>query len=279
MLAVHTGSQWKAFQSRVMKWSMFTVITDFHVDSLIAISIWVNAKIVHGTFTDESSLSVENVADLVQREVCFDIPHKSIKCPKFRQKQDYHKWKREMYLYLESQLNKENFRSSYIVRPTTLPSEFSNIWHELEFVVVNDGLTVTSKHDSMLVYSIMHASITCEVAKTYIKNDNKKKCERFGWVSLKSLYEGKDNKEIVIWEILAKIAKQNYSGNGQGNAHNITSRSFMYYKDLADLKKFFSDADKLRHHRGIINLCLTILTNGMVMLTWQCEDTMKKVWR
>ena len=223
-----------------MRGQLFTVITDFHVDSLTAISIWVRAKIVHGTFTDVSLLSVEDVANMVQREVCFDVPHTSIKCPKFQQKQDYHKRKREMNLYLESQLNKEHLRLSYIVRPTTPPSEFSNLRHELEFVVVNDGSTATSKCDSMLVYSIMHASITCEVAKTYIENNNEEKCGRVGWFSLKLLYEGKDNKETLLRELLAKIAKQNYTGNGQGNAHNVTSRLFVYYKDLADLKKLFS---------------------------------------
>ena len=142
-------------------------MTDFHVYSLTAISLWVKTKIIHCSFDDVSSLSIEDVCTLVQTEVFADVPHTAVKCPKLTKKEDYPTWKRQMYLYLESQLTEENLRLSYIVRPRALPSEYDDLRHELEFVIPNDCLMAASKRDSTLVYSIIFSSSTDDTAKTY----------------------------------------------------------------------------------------------------------------
>ena len=69
-----------------------------------------------------------------------------------------------MYLYLESELTEDNLRMSYIVRPSTAPTEYTDLMHELEFVIPNDGSTAASKRDSAYVYDILHSNITDHTA-------------------------------------------------------------------------------------------------------------------
>ena len=143
---------------------------------------------------------------------------------------------------------------SYIVRPTALLSEYDDLRHELELVIPNDCLTASSKHDSNLVYSIIFSSISDDTAKTYVRQNNKLKNGCIGWTNIKDLYMGKNNLETKIREFLALINKQNYTGNGMGDATHVTTRLFKCYSALDDLKTYKSEADKLRHLRGIINM-------------------------
>lgn len=159
-----------------------------------------------------------------------------------------------MYLSLESQLTKENLRLSYIVCPTAPHYKFYDTLYKLNFVIKNDGLMATSKCDSTLVYSILHSNITCDIVKTYIEQGSKKKCERLGCFSLEGLYEGKNNAETLIRDFLAQLNKQSYTDNGQGFVSAFTSWLFKYYSVLDNLKKHFTEADKLRHLWGIINV-------------------------
>ena len=80
-----------------------------------------------------------------------------------------------MYLYLESKLTEDSLRMSYIVRPSTVPTEHIDLMQELEFVILNDGLTAASKSDSNLVYGILHSNITDNTAKTRIRQQSKTK--------------------------------------------------------------------------------------------------------
>ena len=171
-LSEYTGNKWRAYQKRYVKAKSFYAMTDFHVNSLTAISLWVKTKIIHGSFDDVSSLSLLDVSILVLTEVCADVPLTAVQCPKLTKKEDYPTWKRQMYLYLESQLTEENLRLSYIVRPRVLPSEYDNLRHELEFVIPNDCSTADSKRDSTLVYSIIFSSMTNDTAKTRVRQKN-----------------------------------------------------------------------------------------------------------
>ena len=60
--------------------------------------------------------------------------------------------------------------------------------------------------------------------------------------------------ESKIREFLALINKQNYTGNGMGDATHVNTLLFKYYLALDDLKTYKSEANKLRHLRGIINM-------------------------
>ena len=206
-LSEYTGSKWRANQERYIKSRPFYAMTDFHVNSLTAISLWVKTKIIHGSFDDVSSLSIEDVRTLVLTEVCADVPHTAVKCPKLTKKEDYPMWKQQMYLYLESQLTEENLRFSYIVRPRALPSEYDNLRHELEFVIPNYFSTAASKRDSTLVYSIIYSSITDDTAKTCVQEKNTIKNGRLGWTNIEDLYEGKNNLESKIRELQNQINK------------------------------------------------------------------------
>ena len=75
-LALHTHSSWKGLQVRLAKNRTFTAAHDFQINSLTAISMWVNAKIVHGSFTDVSSLYIQDIQNIVRREVCVDVPNR-----------------------------------------------------------------------------------------------------------------------------------------------------------------------------------------------------------
>ena len=90
---------------------------------------------------------------------------------------------------LESQLNKEFLRLSYIVRPTACSVTFHNLTHELASVIENDGSTATSMCDSKLVYSILYANTSDTAAKSYMKNNNEVQCGRKAWFSVEALYE------------------------------------------------------------------------------------------
>ena len=45
-------------------------MANFHVKSLTAISLWVKTNIIHGTYDDVRTLSIDDVATLVLKEVC-----------------------------------------------------------------------------------------------------------------------------------------------------------------------------------------------------------------
>ena len=131
-----------------------------------------NTKIVHGSFNDVNSLSIQDVQAIVRREVCVDVPHPAVKPTKLAQQSDYPTWKKQMRLHLESQLNKEFLRLSYIVRPAARPVTFHNLTHELESVIDYDGSKATSMRDSKLVYSILYSNTSDTAAKSYMENNN-----------------------------------------------------------------------------------------------------------
>ncbi len=193
---------------------------------------------------------IEDVATLVREEVCLSAPGTIATPPKLASKDGYHNWKRQMYLYLESELTQDNLRMSYIVRPSTAPTEYTNLMHELEFVIPNDDLPAAFKHDSALVYGILHSNILDHTAKTRIRQLNKTKDGRTAWNDLEALYEGKDNGETRIRDINGFVQKQSYTGLGTGCATAVTTRLINYYDELHALNLPTSEANKLRHHRA-----------------------------
>ena len=123
------------------------------------------------SFDDVSSLSIGDVDNLILNEVHVDVPGTIATCPKLAKKEDYLTWKRQMYLYLESQLTEDNLRLSFIIRPRALPTAYDNLMHKLEFVIPNDGSTAASKRDSNLVYGTLYSNITDDTAKTRIQQN------------------------------------------------------------------------------------------------------------
>ncbi len=253
-LANYDGQDWKDYDRKSSKIRPCYAMTPFHISSLTAISLWVKVKIMHGDEVDVSSLSIQDVATLVQTEVCVDQPGTILLPAKLTNKGTYPTWKRQMYLYLESQLTKDDLRMSYIVRPSTVPAEYNDLMHELEFVIPNDGSTATSKRDSALVYGILHSNITDPVAKTRIRQPTNKKDGCSAWKDLEALYEGKDNGETRIRDINEIVARQTYTGAGAGNATGVTTRLINYYDELEVLNLPTTDANKLRHLRAKINM-------------------------
>lgn len=73
---------------------------------------------------------------------------------------------------------------SYIVRPSTAPTEYTDLMHELEFVIPTDGSTAASKRDSALVYGILHSNITDNTANTRIRQQSKTKDGRTAWTDI-----------------------------------------------------------------------------------------------
>jgi len=232
----------------------YHAMTNFQVKSLIAISLWVKVKIMHGEEVDVSSLTIQDVATLVQQEVCKDTPGTIAAPTKLKTKEGYPTWKRQMYLYLASKLTEDKLHMSYIVRPKTPPTEYADLMHELEFLIPNDGSTAASKRDSKAVYGILHSMIDCHTAKTRIRQSPTLKDGRTAWFDIEDLFEGKNNGEVKIREIRAFLEKQIYTGQGQGNAEKLTTRLLVYYDSLSDLKVPTSEADKLRHLRGKIQM-------------------------
>ena len=157
-----------------------------------------------------------------------------------------------MRLHLESQLNKEFLRLSYIVRPTARPDTFHTLTHELESVIENDGSTATSVRDSKLVYSTLYSNTSDTTAKSYMEQDNEIQCDRTAWFSVEALYEGSGNNERLIRDIQQKLNYQAYSGNGQGQALPLTKWLFDFYKELAERGSLVQEIDKLRHLRRIM---------------------------
>ena len=220
-------------------------MTNFHVKSLTAISLSVKKKIIHGSFDDVSSLSIGDVDALVLKEVCVDVPCTIIKCPTLAKKEDYPTWKRQMYLYLESQLTEDNLRLSYIVCPRALPSKQDNLIHKLQFVIPNDGSTAASKRDSNLVYGTLYSNITDDTAKTRIRRKCAIKNGCLAQTNIEGLYEGKNNSETKIRELQNQINRQTYTSNGQGNAEKVTTRLSKYYAELDKLRMPKTGANKL----------------------------------
>ena len=177
-----------------------------------------------------------------------------VKPTKLGQQSDYPTWKKQMRIHLESVLNKEFLRLSYIVRPIASPATFHTLTHKLESVIVNDGSTAQSKRDSRLVYSILYANTTDTAAKSYMEDGNELHCGRTAWFSVESLYEGSGNNERLISEIQSHFSSQSYTIHGQGSALLLTKRLFGWYKDLADRGSPVQEVDKLRHLRRIINV-------------------------
>ena len=146
---------------------------------------------------------------------------------------------------------------SYFVRPIALPATFHNLTHKLESVIVNDGTTAQSMHNSKLVFSILYANTTDTAAKSYMENGNKLQCGRTAWFSVESLYKGSGNNERLISEIQLHVNRQSYTMHGQGSALSLTKRLFGWYKDLDDRGSTVQEVDKLSHLRRIINAPMT----------------------
>ena len=183
----YDGKEWKDYKKLQARILPHHAMTNFHVKSLTAISLWVKTKIIHGSYDDVSSLSIDDVDTLVLKEVCVDVSGTIATCPKLASKENYPTWKRQMYLYLESQLTEDNLRMSYIVRPRAALTEYDNLMHELEFVIPNDGSTAASKRDSALVYGTLYSNITDDTAKTRIRQPSKTKNGRLAWTSIEAL--------------------------------------------------------------------------------------------
>ena len=79
-----------------------------------------------------------------------DVSHKMVKPTKLSQQSDYPAWKKQMRVHLESLLNEEFLRLSYIVRPEARPETFDTLTEELESVIANDDSTDTSRRDTKL---------------------------------------------------------------------------------------------------------------------------------
>ena len=225
-LTEYDHTSWNKLQERLTKNCRFTVALDHQIKSLIAISLWVNMRIVHGTFENVDTLTRQDVKDIVRQEGCVEVPHTMVKPTKLGQQSDYPTWKKQMRIHLESVLNKEFLRLSYIIHPIAHPATFHNLTHEVESVIVNDGATAQSMRDSKLVYSILYANTTDTSAKSYMENGNELQCGRTAWFSVESLYEGSGNNERLISEIQLHINRQSYTMHGQGMALPLTKRLF-----------------------------------------------------
>ena len=118
-LADYDGKEWNDYKKQQSRIPQHHAMTQFHVKSLTAISLWVKVKIIHVTYDDVRTLSIQDVATLVRKEVCVDAPGTIAACPVLASKENYPNWKRQMYLYLESKVTEDNLRMSYIVRPST----------------------------------------------------------------------------------------------------------------------------------------------------------------
>ena len=253
-LADYDGKQWNNYQKHQVRVQPYCAMTNFHVKSLTAILLWVKTKIIHGSYDDVSLLSIGDVETFVLTEVCVNVPCTTVKCPKLTKKEDYLTWKRQMYHYLESQLTEDNLRLSYIVRPRALPSEYDNLMHKLEFVIPNDGSTAASKRDLNLVYGILYNNITDDTTKTRVQQPGATKNGRISWTNIEDLYEGKNNLETKIRELQNQINNQGYTSKCQGNAEKVTTRLFKYYADLDYLRMPKTEANRLQHLRGRINM-------------------------
>ena len=124
---------------------------------------------------------------------------------------------------------------SYIVRPSTAPSEYNDLMHELEYVIPNDGSTAASKRDSALVYGILYSNITDNTAKTRIRQLSKAKDGLSAWNDIEALFEVKDNSETRIRDLQNFVERQSYTSNDTGNAEKVSTRLFIYYTELEDL--------------------------------------------
>ena len=98
-LAELAHRSWNKLQIRLARNRTFTVAHDHQIKSLTAISLWVNTKIVHGSFNDVNSLSIQDVQAIVHREVCVDVLHPAVKPNKLAQQSDYPMWKKQMRLH------------------------------------------------------------------------------------------------------------------------------------------------------------------------------------
>ena len=253
-LAEYDGKQWNNYKKLQARVQPYYAMTNFHVKSLTAISLWVKTKIIHGSFDDVNSLSIGDVDTLVLKEVCVDVPSTIATCPKLAKKEEFPTWKRQMYLYLESQLTEDNLRMSYIVRPRAPPTEYDNLMNELEFVIPNDGSMAVSKRDSDLVYGTLYSNITDDTAKTRIWQTGAIKNGRLAWTSREDLYVGKNNLDTRILELQKQIDRQSYTSNGSGNAEKVTTRLSKYYSEMEELMMPKTAANKLQHLRGRINM-------------------------
>ncbi len=253
-LAECTFASWTRFQTRLEKRRQFTVALDHQIKALTVLSLWVNTKIVHGSFRDVNSLTRRDVLNLVRQEGCVEVSHTMVKPTKLSQQSEYPAWKKQMRIHLDSTLNKEFLRLSYIIRPSTPPTTFHSLTHELESVITNDGSTAESRRDSKMVYKILLTNTVDKAAKSYMEDDNDAECGRKAWFSIESLYEGSGNNERKINEIQAELVRQSYTMNGYGSALSLTKRLFGYYKDLAERGAAVGEVDKLRHLRRSIKV-------------------------
>ncbi len=275
-LAECNHASWTRLQTRLDKRRRFTVAFDHQIKSLIVISLWVNTKIVHGSFENVDSLSRQDVKDLVRREGCAEVPHTMVKPTKLNQQSDYPAWKMQMRIHLESTLNKEFLRLSYIIRPIAPPATFHSLTHELESVIVNDGSTAESRRDSKLVYKILLTNTLDKAAKSYMEDDNEIECGRKAWSSIESLYEGSGNNERRINQLQADLARQSYTMNGSGSALALTKRLFGWYKDLAERGAAVDEVDKLRHPRRSIKVPVSDAPWFLNKWTDQVDETLQE---